>query len=713
MALGVLVGSKNIVNLPPLGEEYWVSSYNTIVPRVMNRDLAELVGYFMGDGSFHSKGLRFCVSPQDEDVAQHLCDLIRRLFNLKCTIEKKSYIEIVVNSVPLTLWWEACGFCKILPCPGFKGKGYFPQIPDSILASNDSEIYGAFLRGLFEADGTVTNGSPTFSTVNLDFSEEVKQVMLSIGLPTTSHEETSENRWGDHNSFVTRLLNLTYSEVFEQKVGFIGGRKKGRVVYRSEGGRGDPIYVGVNWLVDNIKSGHEFYKMSLKHRGSGFIPRGKAQKLLEIREDEHLRNALMYFYDSALMNEEGGEQETYDLSVPDNVEYVANGFISHNTIGLLMGVETTGIEPDFSLVKYKKLAGGGYFKIVNQAVGPALNRLGYGGTIVDKAIGDILNGIPIEDSAYIAPEHFCIFDCATSGVGKRQISYVGHIKMMSAVQPFLSGAISKTINMPHSATVQDCQQAYELSWKLGLKAVALYRDGSKLSQPLNTSILEGAEIETDFPVQEQVARVADALATQVVRHKLAAKRKGYTQKATVGGTKIFLHSGEYEDGSLGEIFIDSFKEGSSFRALLNSFAIAISIGLQYGVPLSEFVDAFTFTRFEPAGLVQGSDSVKSSTSILDYIFRQLAIDYSGREDLAHIKKPIVEVAHIHEHGNEPYERDGEVLLKGEDCEEPLTIFELKRRGFTGNFCSVCGSSRMVRSGVCECCQDCGGTSGCS
>ena len=223
--------------------------------------------------------------------------------------------------------------------------------------------------------------------------------------------------------------------------------------------------------------------------------------------------------------------------------------------------------------------------------------------------------------------------------------------MMAAAQPFISGAISKTINMPNDATVEDCKSAYLLSWKLASKANALYRDGSKLSQPLQSQLIADEEEEDDgietFIEKPQAARVA-ATAERIVekivervtvlreREKLPSRRKGYTQKAVVGGHKVYLRTGEYEDGRLGEIFVDMHKEGAALRSLLNNFAIAISLGLQYGVPLEEYVDAFTFTRFEPQGPVQGNDTIKYATSILDYVFRELAISYLERFDLAHV-----------------------------------------------------------------------------
>ncbi|SLN17455.1 Vitamin B12-dependent ribonucleotide reductase [Roseovarius gaetbuli] len=411
------------------------------------------------------------------------------------------------------------------------------------------------------------------------------------------------------------------------------------------------------------------------------------------------------------------------------------------TIGLVMDCDTTGIEPDFALVKFKKLAGGGYFKIINQSVPAALEKLGYGsahieeivsyavghGTIgnapginhtslvghgfgvnelakVDAALGSAFDirfvfnqwtlglefctnvlGIPVEqlnsptfdllahlgyskkdiDAAndhvcgsmtlegapHLDPAHYHVFDCANAcgKKGKRYLSVNSHITMMAAAQSFISGAISKTINMANDATIEDCQKAYELSWSLGVKANALYRDGSKLSQPLAASLVEddeeAAEILESGSAQEKASVLAEKIVEKIIvkeiqkshREKLPARRKGYTQKAIVGGHKVYLRTGEYEDGNLGEIFIDMHKEGAGFRAMMNNFAIAVSVGLQYGVPLEEFVDAFTFTKFEPAGMVQGNDSIKNATSILDYIFRELAVSYLDRTDLAHVK----------------------------------------------------------------------------
>ena len=421
------------------------------------------------------------------------------------------------------------------------------------------------------------------------------------------------------------------------------------------------------------------------------------------------------------------------------------------TIGLVMDCDTTGIEPDFALVKFKKLAGGGYFKIINRAVPEALRALRYTeaqiaeieayavghaslsakaeqvlsrspgvnvSTLRTKGFTDaalakaeaalgsafdirfvfnkwtlgadflkdtlkiepetadvqgfdllqhigfskadieaantyICGAMTLEGAPQLKAEHLAVFDCANpcGRIGKRYLSVESHIRMMAAAQPFISGAISKTINMPNDASVEDCKDAYMLSWRLGLKANALYRDGSKLSQPLNAQLVTDEDDDEDAveqlyaaaPVQRAaqiaekiVERVVERIERQRERERLPDRRKGYTQKAVVGGHKVYLRTGEYDDGRIGEIFIDMHKEGAAFRSLMNNFAIAISLGLQYGVPLDEYVEAFTFTRFEPAGLVRGNDAIKNATSILDYVFRELAISYLGRSDLAHV-----------------------------------------------------------------------------
>ena len=274
-----------------------------------------------------------------------------------------------------------------------------------------------------------------------------------------------------------------------------------------------------------------------------------------------------------------------------------------------------------------------------------LTYLGFTRGQIEQANNFICGTGTLENAPHLKTEHYSVFDCANP-CGKtgcsESLSANSHITMLAAAQPFVSGSISKTINMPTDTTIEECKKAYELSWKLGLKANALYRDGSKLSQPLAGSLLEDEDDDfedqiADAPAFERAQVLAQKLVEKAVREKLPHRRKGYTQKAIVGGHKVYLRTGEYENGDIGEIFIDMHKEGAGFRAMMNNFAIAISIGLQYGVPLEEFVDAFTFTRFEPAGMVQGNDSIKNATSVLDYVFRELAVSYLERTELAHVQ----------------------------------------------------------------------------
>lgn len=338
------------------------------------------------------------------------------------------------------------------------------------------------------------------------------------------------------------------------------------------------------------------------------------------------------------------------------------------TIGLLMDCDTTGVEPEFALVKDKKLAGGGSVRIPNRSVEFALSSLGYEGEKRDEIVRHLAATSSIEGSG-IADRHLPVFDTAArNGSGSRTISPSGHVMMMSAVQPFLSGAISKTVNVPEQTTVDEVERIFFDAWKLGIKSIAIYRERSKGCQ-----VLTGAGTES-------------ANQSAPVRRELPNKRTGFTQKARVGGQKLYLRTGEYEDGTLGEIFIDVAKEGATVRSLMNVVAMAVSAGLQHGVPLDRFVDMFTFTRFEPSGPVRGHDSIRHATSLVDYIFRALGVEYLGRDDLAHVGK-------------------------GSSDERPAVDASLAAAD--GKVCGVCGNLATRRSGTCYVCGNCGSQTGCA
>ena len=393
-----------------------------------------------------------------------------------------------------------------------------------------------------------------------------------------------------------------------------------------------------------------------------------------------------------------------------------------------------------------------------------LNHLGFSIQQIDLANDYICGTMTIENAPHLKSEHYPLFDCANKcgKNGQRYIRTSAHIKMMAAVQPFISGAISKTINLPNEASIEDVQNAYMDSWNAMLKANALYRDGSKLSQPLNSIHVEESEIVEaeelkEAIVEKDVVRVTEKIINRYIakRQRMPFRRKGYTQKAKIGGHTIYLRTGEYETGQVGEIFIDMHKEGAAFRSLMNNFAISVSLGLQHGVPLEEFVDAFTFTRFEPNGPVFGNERIKMATSILDYIFRDLAVSYLGREDLAHVKLGEEEMRGsamasettknlstksapvISESTDSKAEIDEEIVSEriydvprssmeslkttsgGQKSEEVVleainSVFEeAKIKGYTGDICTECQSMTMVRNGTCLKCVTCGATSGCS
>ncbi|MDP2791936.1 MAG: adenosylcobalamin-dependent ribonucleoside-diphosphate reductase [Rectinemataceae bacterium] len=531
------------------------------------------------------------------------------------------------------------------------------------------------------------------------------------------------------------------------------------------------------------------------------------------------------------------------------------------TIGLLMDCDTTGVEPDFALVKFKKLAGGGYFKIINASVPPALEALGYSpddikktldyalghGTLkgapgiswedlaakglpvavldrTEAAIRDAISiescfaphvvgsegflalGIPepvwktpgfsllrhlgyqdkaidaaelfacgamgLEGAPELKPEDLSVFDTATpSGKkGTRSIQWQAHIAMMAAVQPFVTGAISKTINMPNTATYEEVKGAYMLAWRSMLKSIALYRDGSKLSQPLS-ALAPGTDIvadsivslqtegldgpDDDFrpaaknPMRQESRQESSRTdepelpgvpkAPRGIRRALPNRRAGYTQKAKIGGHSVFVRTGEYEDGTIGEIFLDMHKEGAAFRSILNSFAIAVSLGLQYGVPLEEYMDAFTFTKFEPNGMVQGHDYIKMASSVLDFIFRDLGISYLNRHELGQIKpeeagisspenrmtpKTLMaafENGRVHAADKQPRSDDAQskpqtmaqTQAKAAINAQRETTREARLKGYEGDPCPVCGHLTLVRNGTCLKCETCGSTTGCS
>jgi ribonucleoside-diphosphate reductase alpha chain len=371
------------------------------------------------------------------------------------------------------------------------------------------------------------------------------------------------------------------------------------------------------------------------------------------------------------------------------------------TIGFMMDCDTTGVEPDIALVKYKKLVGGGMMKIVNQTVPSALQRLGYSQTEIAEIIEYIDQHETIEGAPHVKDAHLPVFDCAFKPFqGQRSIQYMGHIRMMGATQPFLSGAISKTVNVPKDATVEDIQEAYIESWRLGAKAVSIYRDGSKRTQPLNTSKDNGAAAQ---------ALVEAAVARQPIRRRLPDERASFTHKFDIAGHEGYITAGLYEDGSPGEIFLVMAKEGSTISGFADAFAQAISYALQYGVPLQVLVDKFSHARFEPSGMTKNPE-IRFAKSIVDYVFRWMAAKFLSAEAKynagLNVPEPVAAIA-------DEAVTQATLPLAGPAKPTPSrAAFAAMQNQEDAPPCSTCGSI-MVRSGACYKCANCGTTSGCA
>jgi ribonucleoside-diphosphate reductase alpha chain len=698
LMLGSLVGDPVEVELPPLGELHWAADHQTRVPRRMTPELAEFVGYFMGDGSLHAKGLRLCVSGEDADVVEHVADLGAALFGLEAQVaEKSGYTEVAFNSVPLTLWWEACSFAKLPPAAEHRGKGWVPHIPDAVLHTNDREIYAAFVRGLFEADGTTATGYVSWSTTSESFSRDVQSLLLVLGFVTTRKVDGAGSNWGANDRFVLRLLNVAATDDYLEEIGFLSTRKEGSLTLGAhrQASRHDHIPLGRE-LVDQLAPENDGLRktmlMSLARRGD--VSRRTATELLSRTEDPELEHLLGFYYDGVATVETLDDQPTYDLSVPDNVTYVANGFVSHNTISFMMDCDTTGVEPDFSLVKSKKLVGGGEITIVNKTVPLGLEKLGYAPSEIEEVVAFVDERNSMVGAPFVKAEHYPVFDCA---VGDRAIHYAGHVKMMGAVQPFISGAISKTVNMPESVTIDDVAALVVDAWKLGVKAIAIYRDNCKVAQPLSTKDSAGAHATPPVQLRE--------------RKRLPDDRNEIGRKFRVGDYEGYIHVGLYEDGSPGDIFLDIAKEGTTLAGLMNSFMISVSLGLQYGVPLEVYVSKFAHMRFEPSGPTNDPD-IRVAKSIVDYVFRWLGKKFltPDQQEEVGILSPEVRARLAQAYS----------ALEGETPASAIEAAEASPPGQTALFnawedaveCSRCGG-RMVRTGSCYTCRDCGTNTGCS
>ncbi|HEY6428919.1 MAG TPA: LAGLIDADG family homing endonuclease, partial [Acidimicrobiales bacterium] len=608
----------------------------------------------------------------------------------------------------------------------------------------------AFLRGLFEADGDTSSGYPTLKNTSLQLVRDAQTLLLALGIPTTLFvkDRIGGTSWGTAPLATLRTLNASYSTQWLKEIGFMSNRKNGGVRWpdatMEQTARKDYIPL-TRSLIDRLAPANDrLRKVLLMEHARGRVSRRIATDLFERTGDAVLGHLLEFFYDVVESAQLGDDELTYDISVPENVTYVANGFISHNTIGLLMDCDTTGVEPDLGLVKTKKLVGGGTMSIVNQTVPRALAKLGYGPEQVEDILSYVDEHMSIVEAPHLLPEHMAVFACS---MGDNTIHYSGHIRMMGAVQPFISGAISKTVNMPEDVTVEDVEQLHVDAWRLGLKAVAIYRDNCKVAQPLSTTKKEAVALEggdaapagsdaeaRDRAASELIAEleaalahergrpVADAVVIGAVRERLPRKRNSKTFSFRVADCEGYVTVGEYEDGRPGEVFIKVSKQGSTLAGIMDAFSIAISLGLQHQVPLATFVTKYANMKFEPAGITDDPE-LRIASSLLDYIFRRMALDYLSvtertelgilstqertQPTLPGVEEMATPTVGVVDDGPAPVAEGGPAASSSA---APVPLARAEQRD--APFCYNCGN-HMQRAGSCYVCGSCGTTSGCS
>jgi ribonucleoside-diphosphate reductase alpha chain len=706
LSLNQLVGDPRQVPLPAIGATA-PGDELAHVPADMTVELAELAGYARGAGAVDGDVLSFLAPKADFEVVERLERLGKAAFGMPARVTvRDGAVAVEFRSARLVTWWEATRLGTA-------------SVPDLLLATNDRWAYAAFVRGLFDATGTVVDGRPRWSTSDLDMASDVQSLLLALGYPTT-------RRAGEQEATLLLCDNSSIGRWLEE-VGFVSGRKHAAVLagHDRRSVTSDLVPVPDGLVERLLPERGRLRKAVLEERSGEGVSRATLVRLHQHTGDPELGRLLTFTYDRVATAELGPEELTYDLSVPENVTYVANGFVSHNTIGLMMDCDTTGIEPDLGLCKTKKLVGGGTMSIVNQTVPRALRRLGYSAQQVTDIVAYIDEHKSIIGAPHLRSDHLPVFACS---MGDNVIHYLGHLKMMAAVQPWISGAISKTINVPESVSVEEVEQLHIDAWRMGIKAVAMYRDNCKVAQPLSTT-------KTDVAIAAAAAATAAALAApaerlvetvvvrEPVREKLPRTRNSKTFSFRVADCHGYVTVGEYDDGRPGEIFLRVAKQGSTLAGIMDAFAISVSHGLQYGVPLRAFVDMYTNMRFEPAGMTDDPD-IRFASSLVDYIFRRLAVEYLPYEDrvdlgILTVDERMQPTLPGVEEQTTPSSTGSEVVP---DPAAPAQLPAVTAAvaavaspqpvASDAPYCYQCGMV-MQRAGACFVCSSCGTTSGCS
>ena len=743
------------------------------LPDVLDADTAELLGYHTGDGyTKASGGLHLVVCDTDADLLSHFGNWAEHI-GARPTVEQRQGCAVLnLHGRRLYRWMHRNGLAKPAGNTGEGAAG--AEIPLAVLRSRTA-VLAAFLRGLFEADGTVTTntgGTPVIelTTVSPVLARQVHVALESLGVAAVLRaQEARYDQKGDRTKYRLRLASVADCEAFAGAVGFVSKRKRAALAegLRASSGCATAGHtLRHQALLDDLYQAAEGLPTAVRQDIATRRYQGKANlawaaRLIEQNPQLEASKLAQYLDMGTLQFVEVaeaafvGEEDTFDLSVPIRNTYVANGFVSHNTIGFMMDCDTTGIEPDIALVKYKLLAGkgDGMMKLVNQTVDLALENLGYTSAEREAILAYVDEHDTIEGAPALKAEHLPVFDCAFKPFnGERSIHHMGHILMMAACQPFISGAISKTVNLPEHATADDIADAYMQGWKSGLKAVAIYRENSKRSQPLSTEkggntkgktldSGDGATREPEVIVRE-VERVVEKIVTQPARRRLPDERPSITHKFSVAGHEGYLHIGLYPaetpglGGMPGEIFITMAKQGSTISGLMDGFATSISLALQYGVPLEDLVQKFSHMRFEPAGFTNNRQ-IPIAKSLLDYVFRYLSLKFLGEVSAETEADPAQAVAQAQQKSGPAADESQADLFVGGTVEQALAIPTLGGSpGASGDggsalkaaagperahaafqnqddspACPNCGGI-TVRAGACYSCPNCGSSTGC-
>ena len=799
--LGGMFGEKQTVWLPKLPTLHNNNKDGVHVPETMTKELAEFIGLFSGDGSLHSRSVRIACALRDKDLIKYILDLGQRLFGIKGKVNPKKEgqqsVSVDFYSQPLSAWMAACGFQKHPNREGKKSKK--PFIPDLVLDTNDPYVYGAYLRGLAEADGTLKyNGLPTIATHHRPFAQDIMNLMTVLGIAAAMDDCTTSGHSGK-TLYRVRLRNHDYLPAWEKYVGFLSNRKKDlqdNQVDRSFS-RNDLIPINPNWLTKATQAVRNTSRLGQGIR-KGQITKNTAKQIIKLEGNsvlgKRLKALLDYTFDAVLENLDGGVTNTYDLSVPSNVTYLANGFVSHNTISAPLGIYdegTTSAEPDYTLVKYKVLAGGGMLRMFNRLALEGLRTIGYSEWHVKEAAFEVagLNGLyvacqadadavtrhlvmptmdkpgPVREAysqldpnspSYLEPSemvrrvasgksegiadlilngkghvenipwlpthHMAIFDCAaTSTDGKRAIEPLGHINMLGALQPFISGAVSKTVNLPYYATTDEILNCFVKSHKMGVKCIALYRADSKGVSVYQSSSPESQRWTTDqvwktitSSIQEQADEIVQK-ASVPKRRKLHDRRWSQVVKfgiAGQGNLEGYLIVGVYPDGTCGEVFGKLGQGGSFAHGMFESFCKAFSVMLQWGVPFQQATSTFRSMAFDPSGFVKVGDpdsehgraDIKSCKSVIDLVMQILKWMFpeenkfrireleSSKLELGTATIEISEATEITANPGKSKSNQPVDLSSAETCPE-------------------CGSLSVIQDGRCRKCTHCGYSSG--